>query len=462
MKMEKTAQNKMGVMPIPKLLMNLGLPMIFSMVIQGFYNVVDTYFVSQIADTAAVADMGDKAINALTLASPIQMLMIALMVGIGIPSNALMAKNLGKKDRESASRVAGNVLMLSSCVYVLFLLFGLIGARAFIATQTGDPLIADMGTAYLTIVTVFSFGSIGQMGIEKLEMGRGNTRATMIAQLVGALSNIVLDPIMIFGMFGLPAMGVRGAAIATVIGQCLGCLVLVYVHFFRNHEVDHGLRYLLPDKRILKSMAIIGLPATAMQLMSPIMAYGMNLILGSISGWAVTAYGVYHKLQYFVFMAAWGLNNANIPTTAYNYGTGSKRRVEQTLKYGMLYVMVIMAAGLIVLQVFPRQLVGLFDVAPETTQLCVTALRVAGWALLAGGANVVLQGICQALGNGVISMIVTALRYVIVPLPVAFLIARSVLAESLVWIAVPAGEYAGLVVAVVLACRLWKKRVSVL
>ncbi len=457
--MEQLKQNKMGIMPVPKLLLNMGLPMIFSMVIQGIYNVVDTYFVSQIVNPA-VADMGDKAINALTLAYPIQMLMIALMVGIGIPSNTLMANNLGKKDRESASFVAGNALTLCGCIYVIFLLFGLFVARAFIGTQPTAPLIAEMGTTYLTIVTVCSFGAIGNMGIEKLEMGRGNTRATMAAQMVGAITNIILDPIMIFGLCGLPAMGVRGAAIATVIGQCLACLVTVYVHFFQNKEVDHGLRYLRLDKGIMKNVVIIGLPATIMQLMAPIMSYGMNLILGSISTWAVTAYGVYYKLQYFVYMAVWGVNNANIPVASYNYGTKSKLRVTKTLKFGLLYVLIFMAAGLAVLQIFAKQLVGLFDITPESTQLCISALRIASWSLLGGGTCVVLQGICQALGNGVISMIVTALRYVVVALPVAFALSRTAMASELVWLAIPAGELVGTVVVIILARNLWKKKMA--
>ncbi len=452
----------MGVMPIPKLLLNMGLPMMFSMLVQGMYNIVDTYFVSQIADTAAVAGMGDKAINALTLAYPIQTMISAMMIGIGIPSNTLMAKSLGRRDREQASRVAGNALTLCGCIYVLFLLFGLFAARAFIATQTKDPVIARMGTTYLTIVTVFSFGTIGNMGIEKLEMGRGNTRATMAAQMTGAVTNIILDPVLIFGLGPVPAMGVKGAAIATVIGQCLGCLIIMYVHFFRNHEIDHAPRYLRPDRAHLKQVAAIGLPATVMQLMAPVMSYGMNLILGGLSTWAVTAYGVYYKLQYFFCMPVWGLNNASIPTASYNFGTRSRKRLEQTLRYGLLYVTIITAVGTAVLLLFARQLVGLFDITPESTQLCISALRIAGWALLGGGACIILQGICQALGNGVYSLIVTALRYVVVALPVAFLLSRTAMAETLVWLAIPAGEYVGLAVAVVLTLHLWKKRVSVL
>ena len=453
-------QNKMGAMPIPKLLLNMGVPMILSMLIQAIYNIVDTYFVSQIPDTAGIVNMGDMAINALTLAYPIQALIIALMVGTGIPTNTLMAKSLGKRDREQANKVAGNAIMLSACIYVVFLLFGLFAAKAFIGTQTKDPIIAEMGTTYLSIVTIFSFGGIGNMGIEKIEMGCGNTKATMAAQMTGAISNMILDPILIFGYFGLPAMGVKGAAIATVIGQCLACLVIAYVHFFRNKEVDHGLKYLKPEKGILKTVFAIGLPATIMQILSPIMSYGMNLILGSVSTWAVTAYGVYYKLQYFVYMAVWGLNNASIPITSFNFGAKLKKRIDQAIKCVTTYVMIIMVLGVLVLQIFARPLVGLFDITEESAGLCVMALRIASWGLLFGGINVIMPGICQALGNGVYSLVVTLLRYVVVVLPLAFVFSLTSMAETLVWAAIPIAEIVAFVVAVTLTRKLYKKQVA--
>jgi len=342
--------------------------------------------VSQIPDAAGIVNMGDMAINALTLAYPVQSLIIALMVGIGIPSNTLMAKSLGKGDRKQANFVAGNAITLSGCIYVLFLLFGLFAAEAFIGTQTSDPVIAEMGTTYLRIVTIFSFGGIGNMGIEKIEMGCGNTRATMAAQMTGALTNIILDPILIFGYFGLPAMGVKGAAIATVIGQCLAFAVIAYVHFFRNREVEHGLKYLKPRKEIMKTVFSIGLPATIMQILSPIMSYGMNLILGSISTWAITAYGVYFKLQYFVYMAVWGMNNASIPITSYNFGAKAKKRIDQTIKYVVTYVMIIMIVGVLALQIFARPLVGVFDITEESAGFCILALGVEDVELTAAAA----------------------------------------------------------------------------
>lgn len=455
-------QNKMGTMPVPKLLLNMGAPMILSMLGQALYNMVDTFFVSHIPDTAEVAEMGDKAINALTLAYPIQMLIIALIVGIGIATNTMLAQRLGKKDREGASRVAGNAMLICLCCFVAVFLFGLFGAKAFIGSQTQDALIAGMGTTYLRIVTLGSFGTIGYMCLEKVVMGCGNTKATMIGQLSGAVTNIILDPIMIFGMFGLPAMGVRGAAWATIIGQFVSLFVIAYVNFRRNPEVDCGLKYLRPHKDILKGIATIGVPAIVMQVLTPVMSYGMNLILGTISASAVTAYGVYYKLQYFIFMAGFGLNNASISVTAYNFGAKNKERVYQSIKYVLIYVTAIMAVGILVLQIFARPIVSIFSIAGESARLCVLAVHIMTCGYLFGGANIILSGICQALGNGVYSLIVSLLRYLVVVLPLAYAFSRTPVGDVLVWAALPIAEAAACAVAVFLTRRLCKTRVAIL
>ncbi len=455
-------QNKMGTMPVPKLLLNMGIPMVLSMVGQALYNMVDTFFVSRIPDTAEVAQMGDKAINALTLANPIQILIISLMVGLGIATNTLLAQSLGKRDRQRANRVAGNAMLVALCIFALIFLFGLFGAKAFIGSQTDDPVIAQMGTTYLRIVTLGSFGTIAYMCIEKIVMGCGNTRATMIGQLAGALTNIILDPIMIFGLPGFPAMGVAGAAWATVIGQFVSFFVIAYIHFFRNKEVDSGLKYLKPEREILKTMFHVSLPATVMQLLAPIMAYGINLILGSISTWAVTAYGVYHKFQYFVFMAIYGLNNASLAIAAYNLGAKDKKRIWQCIKYIVLYVLIIMVVGVAVLQIFARPLVGMFSIAEESAQLCVLALRIITWGFFFGGVNVVLCGICQALGKGTYSLIVSLLRNIVVLLPLAYVLSLTPLADTLVWLALPVAEAIGCIVVVALTRKVYKARVSIL
>ncbi len=457
--MEENAQepqNKMGTMPVPKLLIHMGIPMILSMLGQALYNFVDTYFVSQISDTATVTEMGDKAINALTLAYPVQMVMIAICVGIGIATNSMLAHNLGRKDREQASRVAGNAMFLCFVFLILTVLFGLFAARTFIASQTSDPVVIDLGTSYLRIVTVCSIGSIGYMCVEKVVMGCGNTRATMIGQLSGAIINIVLDPILIFGLFGLPAMGVIGAAWATVIGQVVSFLIICYVNFFRNKEIDNRLRYFLPRRDILKNMFPIAGPAIVMQILTPVMSYGMNLILGLINAYAVTAWGVYYKVQYFMYMAIYGLNNASIAVTAYNFGLGRGDRITTSIKFSLLYTAVMMAVGTALVQLFANPLIGLFSITESSAQLALYSLRIASLGFILGGVNIILQGVCQALGSGLSSLIVSLLRLAVIVLPLAWLFVRLHPEGGLVWLALPLAELAGLIAAVFLTRRQYK------
>ncbi|MGN1003737.1 MAG: MATE family efflux transporter [Oscillospiraceae bacterium] len=455
-------QNKMGSVPVPKLLLSMGAPMMLSMLGQALYNMVDTFFVSWIPDTAEVVQMGDKAINALTLAYPIQMLMIALMVGIGIATNTMLAQSLGQKDRERASRVAGNAMMISLCFFVVVFLFGLFGARAFIASQTRDAVVVELGTTYLRIVTLLSFGTIGYMCLEKVVMGCGNTKATMVGQLSGAITNIILDPILIFGLLGLPALGVAGAAWATVIGQFVSFFVIAFINFGKNKEINSGLKYLRPHKEILKTIFTISFPATVMQVLTPVMSYGMNLILGTMSSFAVTAYGVYYKLQYFVYMAAYGLNNASISITAYNLGAKDKERISLSIRYAVGYVLIIMTVGVVLLQLLARPLVGLFSIAEESTNLCIWAVHIASLGFFFGGANIMLSGICQALGNGIYSLIVSLLRYVVIALPLAYVFTLTAWGGTLVWAALPIAEAAACAVAALLTRKLYKTQVAVL
>ncbi len=455
---ELKPQNKMGVVPVPKLLLSMGVPMIISMLGQALYNFVDTFFVSKIPDTATVAEMGDKAINALTLAYPIQMVMIAVCVGIGIATNSLLAKNLGRKDREQASRVAGNALFCCFIFLILTMLFGLFCAKAFISSQTSDPVVIQLGTSYLRIVTICSIGSIGYMGVEKVVMGCGNTRATMIGQLSGAIINIALDPVFIFGYFGIPALGVIGAAWATVIGQVASFLIICYINYFRNKEIDNKLRYYVPKLSILKEMFPIAGPAIVMQILTPVMSYGMNLILGRITAYAVTAWGVYYKVQYFMYMAVYGLNNASIAITAYNYGAKKGKRITSNLKCALLYTIVMMVVGTVCIQIFAHQLVGLFSVTEESARLALFSLRIATIGFTIGGVNIILQGVCQALGSGVSSLIVSLLRMVVIVLPLAFIFTIVAPTGGLVWAALPIAEAVGLIVAIILLRRVYRKR----
>ena len=449
--------NKMAEMPIKNLLLNMGAPMMISMLGQALYNVVDTFFVSHIPDTAQIADMGDKAINALTLAFPIQMLIMALGVGTGVGINAMIAKNLGRGDREQASRTAGNAMFVTLCYFVLIFLFGLTSSEVFINSQTADTVIAGMGTTYLRIITVFSLGTLGYMCLEKIVMGTGKTTITMICQLAGAMTNIILDPIMIYGLLGCPAMGVAGAAWATVIGQFVSLIVIAVAFFKKGVGLESGMRYLKPEKKTLGSLYAIGLPAIVMQILTPIMSYALNLILGTISVSAVTAYGVYYKLQNFIFMPGYGLNNASIPIISYNFGAKNKARVSQTIRYGLLYVSVIMLIGIALLQLFARQIVGIFSVTEESHQLCVLALRIITCGFFFAGANIILQGVCQALGKGGYSLVISLLRFVVLALPLAWALSLTENAASLVWLSLPVAEAGACLVAVLLTRKTYQK-----
>lgn len=455
-------QNKMAVMPIKKLMLNMGGPMMISMLGQALYNVVDSYYVSHMQDTAEITAMGDKAVNALTLAFPIQMLIMAVGVGTGVGINACLARSLGRKDKEAASYTSGNAIFASACYYILILLFGLFGSRAFINSQTSDPVISSMAVTYLQIVTIWSFGTIFYMCFEKIIMATGNTFITMIAQLVGAVTNIVLDPIMIYGWLGCPQMGVAGAAWATIIGQCASLVIILYMHILHNPSVDKDICYMKPNGRILKAIYIVGAPAILMQALTSFMTYGMNIILGSISVSAVTAYGIYYKLQNFIFMPAYGLNNASIPMISFNHGAENKQRILDTIKYGLIFVSVIMAIGIFILQVFPGQIVGLFALSDESKQMCVIALRIITCGFFFAGANIILQGACQALGNGFYSLLISLLRMLIIVLPLAWLFSLLPNAEILVWISVPAAEAAACLIAVLLTKKLVDKKVTVL
>lgn len=455
-------QNKMGIIPIPQLLLNMGLPMMISMLGQALYNVVDTFFVSQIPSTEAVSNMGDKAINALTLAYPVQMLIMALGVGTGVGINALLSRNLGKGNHEQSNKIAGNAIVISFCYFVVIFLFGILGANIFINSQTQDPIIAEMGITYLKIVTVFSFGTIGYMCMEKIVMATGNTVATMIGQLVGALVNIILDPIMIYGLLGLPAMGAAGAAWATVIGQIASLVVIIIACMRNSKEIHLGFRYLRPQKDIIKKIYTIGLPAIIMQILVPIMSYGMNLILGTISASAVTAYGIYYKLQNFIFMPAYGLNNASIPIISFNLGTKSQKRISDACKYALYYVTVIMLIGFLLLQIFAKQIVGVFSIAEESTQLCILSLHIITAGFFFAGVNIILQGVCQAFGKGHYSLIISLLRFIVVALPLAYLLSILPSGNMYVWASIPIAEVCACFIAIVLSKKAYRTSVETL
>ncbi len=297
------------------------------------------------------------------------------------------------------------------------------------------------------------------MCLEKIVMGTGKTTITMICQLAGAITNIILDPIMIYGLFGCPAMGVAGAAWATVIGQFVSLIVIAVVYFKKGIGIDNSFHYLKPERRTLGSMYSIGLPAIVMQILTPIMSYALNLILGMISASAVTAYGVYYKLQNFIFMPGYGLNNASIPMISYNFGAKNKARVSQTIRYGLIYVSVIMLIGIVLLQLFARQIVGIFSVTEESHQLCVLALRIITCGFFFAGANIILQGVCQALGKGAYSLVISLLRFIVLALPLAWALSLTENAASIVWLSLPLAETGACAVAILLTRKTYRQAI---
>ena len=450
---QEVTTNKMGTECIPKVMLNMGIPIILSMVLQACYNIVDSMFVARIPDTDGIINAGECAVNALTLAFPIQMLIVAFGIGTGVGVNALLAKSLGQRDAEKVAKAAGNGVSLALIIYVAFMLFGLFGVKAYIGSQTKDAVILTMGRSYLSICSVVSFGIILFSIYEKLLQSTGNTVYSTIAQVSGAVVNIVLDPIMIFGYFGLPATGIRGAAYATVIGQIVSMLIAMYFHYRKNKEVKAGLKYLKLDRSIVKEIYEIGLPAIIMQALMSFMTYGVNLIFGMVSQAAVTAYGIFYKIQQFIFFAGFGLRDAITPIVSFNYGMGDQKRVEQGIFYGLLYTNMIMLIGLAGLEVFAKPLIGLFAMSEETEGLCVMASKIIATGFLFAGGNIAIQGVFQALGCGLDSLIVSLLRLCIIVLPLAWVFARLENAVNIIWWAFPIAELVAVIVAVLFLLR---------
>lgn len=450
---EKTI-NKMGTMAVNKLMLGMGIPIIISMVLQAVYNIVDSAFVSNMAEG------GEEALNALTLAFPVQMFMVAIGIGTGVGMNALLSKTLGQGDREKVSRIAGNGEFLAIIIYLVFLLFGIFGVRGYISSQTTNPVIVEMAVQYLRICCVISFGIISFSIFEKLLQSTGLSQYSTIAQVVGAIVNIILDPILIYGLLGLPKMGVTGAAYATVIGQiCSGGLAL-YFHITKNKDVKNGIKFLKPSSKIIKDIYSIGLPAIIAQALMSVMTYGLNVILVGVSENMVTAYGLYYKIQQFILFAAFGLRDAITPIVSFNHGMRNKERIKLGIKYGMKYTLTIMIVGLIVLEIFATPFSRVFGLSGETENLCISAMRVISVSFIFAGANVAFQGIFQALDSGIESLIISVCRQILFILPVAYgfslLAIQNPANDWMVWLTFPIGEFVSVVIACIFMKRIMK------
>lgn len=443
-------ENKMGVMPIEKLLINMSLPMMLSMLIQALYNIVDSIFVARISEDA---------LTAVSLAFPLQTLMIAIGGGTGVGVNALLSKSLGEKNYEKANKVASNGVFLAALSYVLFLIIGLTAVTPFYASQTDNVQIMEYGREYMTVVCCFSFGLYTQFIFERLLQSTGKTFYSMITQGTGAIINIILDPIMIFGYFGFPAMGVTGAALATVIGQVVAGVIGIIINQKKNTEVRLQVRGFKPDVRIIGNIYVVGIPSIIMQSIGSIMTYGMNQILMAFTSTAAAVFGVYYKLQSFIFMPIFGLNNGMVPIIAYNYGAGKKERLLKTMKISTIYAVSIMLVGLLIFQIFPERMFMLFGASENMLAIGIPALRIISIHFLLAGFCIVIGSVFQALGNGVYSMIVSLTRQLVVLLPVAWLLARTG-NVNYVWFAFPIAEVASLIVTVLFFIRINKQVIS--
>ena len=454
--------NKMGTEPVAKVMLTMGIPMILSMILQACYNIVDSMFVARIPDSDGIVNAGECAVNALTLAFPVQMLIVAFGIGTGVGVNALLSKTLGENDKEKVAKIAGNGVTLGLIIYAIFFLFGMFGIDFYLKSQSRDAVILSMGKSYLSICTLLSFGMIMFSVYEKLLQATGKTVYSTIAQIAGAVVNIILDPVLIFGYWGLPKMGITGAAYATVIGQVVSMVVAMFFHYKENTEVKSGICYLKLEWKIVKEIYTIGLPAIVMQALMSFMTYGVNIIFGRVSTAAVTAYGIFYKIQQFIFFAGFGLRDAITPIVSFNYGMGNKKRLQEGIKYGLLYVTVIMLVGLIGLQCFAHPLVTMFGLSEETAGLCVLAIRIISAGFLFAGGNIALQGVFQALGCGMSSLIVSLLRLFVIVLPLAWLFTLCQNAEQLIWFAFPVAEMIAFVAAVILMGKAKQKVEQVL
>ncbi len=445
-------ENKMGVMPVNQLLLNMSLPMMVSMLVQALYNIVDSIFVARVSEDA---------LTAVSLAFPIQTLLIAVGAGTGVGINALLSKSLGEKNYETANQTAMNGIFLAVLSFILFVAVGLFAVKPFYLSQvkSTDSEIYTMGISYLSIVCICSFGIYGQLIFEKLLQSTGMTFYSMLSQLAGAVTNIVLDPILIFGLLGMPKMGVTGAAVATVVGQCVGAVLGVWFNLKCNHELQLSIKGFRPNAKIIGKIYQVGVPSIIMQAIGSVMTYGMNLILIQFTSTATAIFGIYFKLQSFFFMPVIGLNNGMVPIIAYNFGAGKRSRIVKTIRYSLVYAFMLMFLGFLAFQLIPAQLLGMFEASDEMLEIGVSALRIIGVHFLIAWFCIIAGSVFQAVGNGVYSLIVSVARQLVILLPAAYILAK-IGGLALVWWAFPIAELMSFAVSATFLVITWKKVIS--
>ena len=413
--MEQTKENKMGTMPVNKLLVTMSLPMVISMIVQALYNIVDSIFVSRLSEDA---------LTAVSMAFPMQNLMISVAVGTGVGINAMLSRALGEKKFEAANKTAENGIFIEVLGYVLFLLIGIFVTKPFFLAQAGAGDIANMGIEYTRICLLMSFGIFMQIGFERILQSTGRTIFTMITQSTGAIINIILDPILIFGLFGMPKMGVAGAAIATVTGQICAAILAITFNLTKNPDVHISFKGFKPQIIFVKNILSVGIPSIIMSSVGSAMTFGMNKILITFSSTAVAVFGVYFKLNSFVFMPVFGLNNGMVPIVSYNYGAQNKKRLTKTIKLAIMYAVCIMFIGIMLFQFIPDVLLKLFDASDHMLEIGIPALRVISLSFAFAGICIVISSSLQALGHGFLSMMISITRQLIILLPSAYILAK--------------------------------------
>lgn len=443
-------ENKMGVMPVNRLIITMSLPMIVSMLVTALYNVVDSVFVARISENA---------LTAVSISFPIQNLMIAISTGTGVGINALLAMNLGRKDFKAVGLVASNGLFLAACSSVIFIVFGLFFTPLYFRSLTTDPEIIQHGCDYLKICSVLCFGLFLQITNDRVLQATGKTIYTMYTQGLGAIINIILDPILIFGLLGFPALGVAGAAWATVIGQIAGMFLSVFFNVTKNHEVKLEIKTFCPHWSTIKSIYAIGVPSIIMASIISVMTFGMNKILMGFTATATAVFGVYSKLMSFVFMPVFGLNNGMIPIISYNYGAQNRLRIKKTITLCAIYATAIMVVGFAIFQIFPQVLLSFFNASEEMMLLGMSALRIISFSFLLAGYSIVSGSVFQALGKGVLSMNVSLIRQLVVLLPLAWIFSRTG-NLSLVWLSFPLSDLAAAITCTIFLRGIYQKEIA--
>ena len=442
--------NKMGTWPIGKLLINMALPLVISMLVQALYNVVDSIYVSRISESA---------VTALGLAFPVQNLLIGCATGVGVGVNSLLSKSLGERNHERANRSAGNGILLSVLFAAAFLIFGLFFAKPFFVTQSTVTETVEGGSIYLAIVTIGSIGIFVEILYERLLQASGNAFLSMITQTTGAVLNIILDPILIFGWFGLPEMGIAGAALATVIGQWVAALLAIFLNQKFNKALELHRHHILPDSYVIRMIMNVGIPSIIMVGIGSVMNFGINKILQGFSETATGVFSIYFKLQSFFFMPLFGINNAVISIVAFNYGARKPERMMKTVKMASVAGLTIMLVGLAAFQLLPELLLGIFEPSPEFMHMGVEALRTISWCFPVAAVCIILGSTFQALGTGIYSTLVSLGRQLVILLPAAYLLSLSGVVTR-VWWAWPIAESMGLTMTVLFFLRNYRQRIK--